>query len=158
MRSAGNCPKRLLTVTLSALCSAAFLQAAQAGEPASEADAIVLVEVAFVPYGDLVLVEQVLHGEPTEMSSTSELLGVCLPNKALVREMAERTDDAAQALVYRQSIERAGYKAVVFLKHDGAQSRVLCEEGAVSTVNWETDPRHPQWRARLQSRIDSRSE
>ena len=138
------------------LAPASHAQDAQLAELVAGSDAIVSVEVAFVPYGDLVLVGEVLHGSMNELSSSTELLGPCLPNKALVRELAEQAADGAQARIFQESIERAGYKAVTFLKHEGETSRALCVADSFVTVNWESDPDYATWRDRLQDEIDAR--
>ena len=92
---------------------------------AKRADTIVIVEVAFVPYGNLVLVEDVLRGEATGLTSTNDLLGDCLPGKATVRELAAESATTAQADVYNDAIERASYKAVIFLQHVAGTSSVI---------------------------------
>ena len=152
-----NWSKRVASLAPAVVCAMFCSLSAHASELMSEADAIVTVEVAFVPYGDMVLIGQVLYGEMIELSSTTELLGPCLPNKARVRELADNARGAIQPEVYRESIERAGYKAVVFLKRDGSAGRVLCDEDDFLTSNWESDPRYPEWRARLQAALDARS-
>ncbi len=147
--------RRVMAALMSAACASGHAQDAQLGELVGKADAIVAIEVAFVPYGDLVLVGEVLHGRMVELSSSTELLGACLPSKADVRDLAQQAGSTAQRGVYQNAIERAGYKAVAFLKHEAGASRVVCDEGTFSTVNWEADPRYAAWRARLQNVIDA---
>jgi hypothetical protein len=146
-------PRRLVAAMVSVFSVSSYAQDAQLGELVSTVDAIVAIEVAFVPYGDLVLVGEVLHGRMVELSSSNELLGACLPGKAIVRDLAQQAGSSVQGAVYQNAIERAGYKAVAFLKHEGGASRVVCDEGGFSTVNWETDPRFSAWRGRLQDEI-----
>jgi hypothetical protein len=114
-----------------------------------QSDAVVSVEVAFVPYGDMVLIGEVLGGEMVDLDSSNALLGQCLPKKAAVRDLAKGPPDNPQQAVYAEAVERAGYVAVVFMKHDGNASQIICDNGLHSTVNWESDPRYPQWRAQL---------
>ena len=114
-----------------------------------QSDAVVSVEVAFVPYGDMVLIGEVLGGKMVDLDSSNALLGQCLPKKAMIRDLAKGSPDNPQQAVYAEAVERAGYVAVVFMKHDGNASQVICDDGAHSTVNWESDPRYPQWRAQL---------
>ncbi len=150
-RSAGL--RRLIAAMVSIFGVSSYAQDAQLGELVGTADAIVAIEVAFVPYGDLVLVGEVLHGRMVELSSSNELLGACLPSKAIVRDLAQQAGSSVQGGVYQNAIERAGYKALAFLKHESGASRVICDDGSFSTVNWETDPRFAAWRARLQNEI-----
>lgn len=124
-------------------------QAVDIAELIRQSDAVVSVEVAVVPYGDMVLIGEVLAGEMVELSSSNELLGQCLPRKALVRDLAGSSSTDPQQAVYAEAVERAGYSAIVFMKHDANASQIICDNGTHSTVNWETDPRHPGWRARL---------
>jgi hypothetical protein len=116
---------------------------------AERVDAIVIVEVAFVPYGNLVLVEDVLRGEATGLTSANDLLGDCLPGKAALRELANRSATASQAAVYSEAIARASYKAVIFLRHGEGTWSVICGDAIDTTENWESDPRHPIWRDEL---------
>ena len=150
-RSAGL--RRLIAAMVSVFSISSYAQEAQLGELVGMADAIVALEVAFVPYGDLVLVGEVLHGRMVELSSSNELLGTCLPSKAIVRDLVQQAGSSVQGAVYQNAIERAGYKAVAFLKHESGASRVVCDKGSFSTVNWETDPRFAAWRGRLQDEI-----
>lgn len=124
-------------------------QAVNVAELIEQSDAVVSVEVAFVPYGDMVLIGEVLAGEMAELDSSNELLSQCLPRKALVRDLARSAIGSEQQAVYAEAVERAGYSAIVFMKHGGNGSQIICDNGAHSTVNWEIDPRYPQWRARL---------
>lgn len=119
-------------------------------EVARRADAIVSVEVVFVPYGDMVLVGEVLRGEPLRMSSANDLLGDCLPNKARVRELALRHENSAQGAVFSEAIARATYRMVAFVKNEGGENEVICGE-EYSTANWESDPRFPAWRKQLET-------
>ena len=123
---------------------------------AKRADAIVIVEVAFVPYGDLVLVEDILRGDTTGLTSTSDLLGDCLPGRASVKKLAATSASTAQTAVYKDAYELATYKAVIFLQHGAGTSRVICDGAINSTENWESDPRHPVWRGRLDAYLDHR--
>lgn len=113
------------------------------------ADAVVIVEVAFVPYGDLVLIGETLHGKTVELASSSGLLGDCLPSKLMVKKLAAKSARAVQAVVYEEALELATYTAVIFLQHAADRSSVLCANTAHSTENWQSDPRHHAWRARL---------
>ncbi|UCH48226.1 MAG: hypothetical protein JSU95_19785 [Betaproteobacteria bacterium] len=144
---------------LAVMCSAVFIawfipqrvhgQVINVAELIRQSDAVVSVEVAFVPYGDMVLIGEVLDGEMVNLDSSNELLGQCLPKKVTIRELAKSPSDNPQQAVYAEAVERAGYAAVVFMKHLGNASEVICDDGAHSTVNWITDPRYPQWRAQL---------
>ena len=144
---------------LTIICSAVFIawlmpqnvhaQVTNVAELIRQSDAVVSVEVAFVPYGDMVLIGEVLDGEMVDLDSSNALLGQCLPKKAAVRDLAKGPPGNPQQAVYAEAVERAGYVAVVFMKHDGNASQVICDDGAHSTINWERDPRHPQWRAQL---------
>jgi hypothetical protein len=131
-------------------------QAINVAELIRQSDAVVAVEVAFVPYGDMVLIGEVLDGEMLDLDSSNELLGQCLPKKVTVRELARGQRGDPQQAVYAEAVERAGYAAVVFMKHDGNASEVICDDGAHSTVNWVTDPRYPQWRAQLDAVLAQR--
>ncbi len=57
---------------------------------AAQADAVLVVEMAFVPYGDLVLTREILHGDKNSLPDASEFLGACLPGKAGVRQLANQ--------------------------------------------------------------------
>jgi hypothetical protein len=116
---------------------------------AERADAIVIVEVAFVPYGNLVLVDDVLLGEASGLTNANDLLGDCLPGKAALRELAAGAATASQAAVYSEAIARATYKAVIFLRHGEGTVKVICGDAIDTTENWESDPRHPIWRGKL---------
>jgi hypothetical protein len=122
---------------------------------AQRSDAIALVEVAFVPYGDLVLVEEVLHGEIVGLTSSNALLGDCLPRRATVKKLAAESATPAQAAVYNGALEMAMYKAVIFLKHAAGSSSVICSDAITSTENWESDPRYPMWRSRLDAYLEN---
>ena len=137
-----------LTVLIIALSATAHGQSA-IDALAERADAIVIVEVAFVPYGNLVLVEDVLRGEATGLTNANDLLGDCLPGKAALRELANRSATASQAAVYSEAIARASYKAVIFLRHGEGTGSVICGDAIDTTENWESDPRHPIWRGEL---------
>jgi len=137
-----------LTVLIITLSTTAHGQSA-INALAARADAIVIVEVAFVPYGNLVLVEDILRGEATGLTNANDLLGDCLPGKAALRELAARSATASQTAVYNEAITRASYKAVVFLQHGEGASSVICGDPIESTENWESDPRHPIWRGEL---------
>ena len=150
--------------SLKALCCALFFswlmpqpvhgQVTNVADLIGQADAVVSVEVAFVPYGDMVLIGEVLDGAMVDLSSSNELLGQCLPKKAVVRDLAQVSDNNMQQKVYVEAVENAGYVAVVFMKHDGNASQVICDDGVHSTINWVTDPRYPQWRARLDKLLE----
>ena len=129
-------------------------QAINVAELIRLSDVVVAVEVAFVPYGDMVLIGEVLDGEMMELDSSNELLGQCLPKKVTVRELARAPRGDPQQAVYAEAIERAGYTAVVFMKHHGNDSEVICDDGLHTTVNWVTDPRYPQWRTRLDALLE----
>ena len=138
-----------MAISSSAYCQSEFAAVAQ------RADAIAVVEVAFVPYGDLVLIADSLHGETTRVTSANDLLGDCLPGKAGVRKLAADSAQSAQIAVYKEAIERATYKAVIFLQYVSGDIKVLCSNANHSTENWESDPRHPSWRARLDAYLES---
>jgi Holliday junction resolvase-like predicted endonuclease len=118
------------------------------------ADAVVIVEVAFVPYGDLVLLGETLHGKTVDLAGPNDLLGDCLPNRVMVKELASKSARSVQADVYEEALERATYTAVIFLQHAANRSSVLCTDTGNSTENWESDPRHSTWRARLDAYLD----
>lgn len=119
-----------------------------------QADAVVIVEVAFVPYGDLVLVGETLHGKTVDLASTSDLLGDCLPNRVMVKELAARSAQSVQADVYEEALERATYTAVIFLRPAAEGSSAICTGKEHSTENWQSDPRHRAWRAGLDAYLD----
>lgn len=146
-----------LTVLIITLSATAHGQSAISAL-AERADAIVIVEVAFVPYGNLVLVEDVLRGEATGLSSANDLLGDCLPGKAALRELAARSAMASQTAVYNEAIARATYKAVIFLRHGDATVNVICGDAIDTTENWESDLRHPIWRGKLDRYLGSPSQ
>jgi hypothetical protein len=125
---------------------------------AERADAIVIVEVAFVPYGNLVLVEDVLRGEASGLTSANDLLGDCLPGKAALRELAAGSATTSQTVVYSEAIARATYKAVIFLRHGEGTVNVICGDAIDTTENWESDPRHPIWRGKLDRYLGSPSQ
>ena len=129
-------------------------QVVNVAELIRQSDAVISVEVAFVPYGDMVLIGEVLDGKMVDLDSSNELLGQCLPKKAMVRDLAKSPGDNPQQAVYAEAVERAGYGAIVFMKHDGNASQVICDAGTHSTVNWITDPRYPQWRAELDKLLE----
>ncbi len=118
------------------------------------ADAVAIVEVAFVPYGDLVLLGETLHGRTVDLAGPNDLLGDCLPNRVMVKERAAKSARSVQADVYEEALERATYTAVIFLQHAADRSSVLCTDNEHSTENWENDPRHSAWRARLDAYLD----
>lgn len=151
-----------ITVACAAMFTAVLMpqpvhsQAVNVAELIRQSDAVVSVEVAFVPYGDLVLIGEVLAGEMVDLSSSNELLSQCLPKKAMVRDLARSASGSPQQAVYTQAVERAGYSAIVFMKHEGNASQILCDNGAHSTVNWDIDPRYPQWREQLDELLEQR--
>lgn len=106
------------------------------------------METAFVPYGNLVLVKEMLHGSRDRMPDLGDLMGSCLPGKAQLRELAEHAIDPAISAVWRASVEQAGYTSVLFLKRREGVLTALCGE-TNAFENWQTHPRHGQWRARL---------
>ncbi len=122
---------------------------------ANSADAIVVVEVAFVPYGDLVLVHDVVRGEPAGLSNAGELLGDCLPGKATVRSLAASAT-GAQADIYNEALQMAAYTAVIFVQNAGDASSAICGDAIDSTENWHSDPRYPAWRNTLDAYLDRR--
>ena len=143
-----------LTVLIITLSTTAHGQSA-IDALAERADAIVFVEVAFVPYGNLVLVEDVLRGEATGLTSANDLLGDCLPGKAALRELANRSATASQTAVYSEAIARASYKAVIFLRYGEGTWSVICGDAIDTTENWESDPRYPNWRGGLDAYLDN---
>ena len=146
-----------LTVLIITLSAPAHGQSA-IGALAERADAIVIVEVAFVPYGNLVLVEDVLLGEATGLTNANDLLGDCLPGKAALRELAAGSATASQAAVYSEAIARATYRAVIFLRHGEGTVEVICDDAIDTTENWESDSRHPIWRGKLDRFLGSPSQ
>jgi hypothetical protein len=119
---------------------------------ATQADAIAIFEVAFVPYGNLVLLTQMLLGSRHDLPDLSELLGPCLPGKAGVRELAENTQDPANSAVLDTAVDQAGYTAVIFLKRRGKSLSILCNNPA-SLENWLTHPHHTVWRSQLNATL-----
>ena len=103
---------------------------------------IAVVEVAFVPYGDLVLVREVLRGDAPPLPVPQTGLGPCLPRKATVRELA--ASGGEDAAVYQTAIERAGYTSVLRLRRAGDTTHPACT--AFDTRAWEHHPAHPSWR------------
>ena len=61
-----------------ALALPSIAQDAQVEALAKRADAIAVVEMAFVPYGNLVLLREMLHGNRDGMPDAGELIGPCL--------------------------------------------------------------------------------
>ena len=118
----------------------------------TQADAIAIFEVAFVPYGNLVLLTEMLLGSRNELPDLSELLGPCLPGKAGVRELAESSKDPANSAVLDNAVEQAGYTAVVFLKRRSQSLSILCSD-STSLENWVTHPYHNRWRSHLNARL-----
>jgi hypothetical protein len=119
---------------------------------AAQADAVAIFEVAFVPYGNLVLLTEMLLGSRHDLPELSELLGPCLPGKAGVRELAENTQDPANSAVLDSAVDQAGYAAVVFLKRRGKSLSVLCSD-PTSLENWLAHPHHGAWRSRLNATL-----
>ncbi len=117
-----------------------------------QADVVAVMEVAFVPYGNLVLLREVLHGTATGLPDLSEVLGPCLPGKAGMRE---KTTDADASHVLRAAIDNAAYSAVVFLRRRGSVLSLVCGEPAAGE-NWLSHPRHAPWRARLDAALHGR--
>lgn len=116
-------------------------------DPASaspQTEVVAVVEVSFVPYGNLVLLREVLRGDGGSLKSPEELLGECLPSKAAVRDLAAR--GGADADVYQAAIDRAGYAAVLFLRGDGSALKPVCEARHPDARHWEQHPGHAQWR------------
>jgi hypothetical protein len=118
----------------------------------TQADAIAIFEVAFVPYGNLVLLTQMLLGSRHDLPDLSELLGPCLPGKAGVRELAENTRDPANSAVLDNAVDQAGYSAVVFFKRSGKTLSVLCTDPNF-LENWVAHPHHSAWRSRLNATL-----
>ena len=118
------------------------------------ADAVVIVEVAFVPYGDLVLPGETLRGKPVALAGANDLLGDCLPNRVKVKELAGKSARRVQADVFEEALDRATYTAVIFLQHAADGSNVICTDTEYSTEYWQNDPRHRAWRARLDAYLD----
>lgn len=123
------------------------IAAASPQKLAAQADAVILVEVSFVPYGNLVLLRAVLHGAGMPFESPENYLGECLPAKATVRERA--LAGGAGAPHYQAALERASYSAVLFLKHEGAALTPRCDPEQSEPVHWEQHPGHVAWRAAL---------
>jgi hypothetical protein len=130
----------------------AIAQQDSAETPATQADAIAIFEVAFVPYGNLVLLTEMLLGSRNDLPDLSELLGPCLPGKAGVRDLAESIRDPANSAVLDAAIDQAGYAAVVFLKRRGGSLSIVCSD-PVSLENWLTHPHHNLWRSRLNATL-----
>ena len=121
---------------------------------AAAADAIVVVEVSFVPYGNLVLLREALRGDVNAIKNPEEFLGPCLPSKNAVRELAARADD--QATVYQSALERAGYAAVLFLKKEGTSMQPMCDANHAHARHWEQHADHSAWRRRLEEEVRAR--
>lgn len=114
------------------------------------ADAIIQVEVNFVPYGDLVLLVNVLRGDQTALPEMNGLLGPCMPGRAALRALREAvSENDIRAPVYREAFESATYIAVVFLVRAGETFEPICGNGGHSTENWVSDPRYALWRKQL---------
>jgi len=121
---------------------------------ARAADTIIVVEVSFVPYGNLVLLKEVLAGDRSLLRSPEEYLGNCLLGKAEVRAQAQSGGKAATH--YQAALERAGYSAVLFLKRSETGSTPLCESTQPEPVHWEQHPEHAGWRTRLDTVLTDR--
>jgi hypothetical protein len=149
-------PSRTLrrAATVALFAAAAPIQANDADllRQIDAAQAVALVEVAFVPYGNLVLLHTVLHGESAGLSDTESWLGPCLPAKAAVRGLAAGT--SGDAAFYRQVIERAGYSSVLFLRRDGETWRPICT--GLEPRQWEQHPQHAEWRAAVDAALARR--
>ena len=115
---------------------------------AAQADAIAVVEVAFVPYGNLVLLKALLRGTRERMPELSALMGPCLPGKAEVRDRAAGATEAANATLLRNAITNAGYEAVIFVGQRKESNTAICDDPQ-KLDNWTMHPRHGTWRARL---------
>ena len=115
---------------------------------AAQADAIAVVEVAFVPYGNLVLVKEILRGTRERMPELSALMGPCLPGKAEVRDRAEGATDVAYATLLHNAIINAGYEAVIFIGWREGSRTAICDDPQMLD-NWPMHPRHGAWRAQL---------
>lgn len=121
---------------------------------AARADAVAIVEVSFVPYGNLALLREVLRGDPASVRNPEDFLGECLPPKALVRERVAA--GGAAAPIYQAAVEQAGYAAVLMLAREGDTLRPLCDVALTEPVNWESHPRHARWRAALNQALGKR--
>ncbi len=120
----------------------------------ARADAIILAEVNFVPYGDMVLLSEIFRGDQTTLPNLNGLLGPCLPGRAALHKLVEQTAAAkAQGRIYSEAFELATYRAVVFLAGDAGYMKPVCGTGVHSTENWESDPHYPLWRRRLDAAL-----
>lgn len=147
--------RRGLALSIGALLSAAPVHAADtAATLAAQADAVIVVDVAFVPYGNLVLLREVVFGDRSRVRSPVDYLGECLPGKARVRELA--ATDGADSALYAQAMERAAYTAVLFLRSKDGELAPLCADPASVPTHWESHPEHPQWRAAVDAALASR--
>ncbi len=145
--------------SLCAMLALGFFSAA--GESASEetlasqADAVLVAEVSFLPYGHLVLIREILHGDKNSLPDPIQFLGVCLPRKAGVRQLAEQSQGPA-VQIYREAIERATYTAVLFLKREAGSLNPLCNESASIPEHSENHPNHAAWRAKVVTSLRTR--
>lgn len=121
---------------------------------ATGAEAVAVVEVSFVPYGNLVLLREMLQGDAALLRSPEDFLGECLPPKALVRERAANGGPGAEH--YQEALERAGYAAVLVLKRRDGALRPDCEGLQREPLNWDSHPRHAEWLAAPAAAIPSR--
>lgn len=131
-----------------ALALPSIAQDAQVEALAKQADAIAVVEMAFVPYGNLVLLREMLQGSRDGMPDAGELIGPCLPGKAQLRALTENSPDPAVSAVWHAAVEQAGYTSVLFLKRQAGMLSGLCGE-TLTFENWLMHPRHGVWRTRL---------
>lgn len=153
-----NVPFHPLVLTLpGAVLGALLCGRVMAEDPsalAARADIVAIVEVSFVPYGNLALLREVLRGDSAALRNPEDFLGECLPPKALVRERAAAGGTAAPT--YQAALEQAGYAAVLMLARDGDALKPLCDAALAEPVNWESHPRHAHWRAALNQALTAR--
>ncbi|MFN0039574.1 MAG: hypothetical protein ACKVP2_08700 [Burkholderiales bacterium] len=115
---------------------------------AAQAEAIAVVEVAFVPYGNLVLLKELLRGTRERIPELSALMGPCLPGKAELRDRAEGATEAENTTLLQNAINNAGYEAVIFVGRRKESMTAICDDPQMLD-NWTMHPRHGAWRARL---------
>jgi hypothetical protein len=124
---------------------------------AARADAVLVLEVSFLPYGHLVLLREVLHGDKNSLPDPIQLLGVCLPRKAGVVWLAEQARGPA-VQIYRDAIVQATYTAVVFLKSEVGSINPVCDDTVNAPEHWVTHPNHAAWREKVVSALRMRAD
>ncbi|MFN0317800.1 MAG: hypothetical protein ACKVQA_22465 [Burkholderiales bacterium] len=129
-----------------------------AGEAlAARADAVLVLEVSFLPYGHLVLLREVLYGDKNSLPDPIQYLGVCLPRKPGVVWLAEQARGPA-VRIYREAIEQATYTAVLFLKSEVGSINPVCDESINAPEHWSTHPNHSAWREKVVAALRKRTD